>query len=102
MGLQYDTHISFKGISLEGPHSPKANPPIAAARTAAMTPVALTLTPFAEPSNTDVTSEPDPLTLPLPSPDVAEVEVGVGSAVDRVTGSDELFKEVAEYGAENE
>ena len=85
-------------MPLEVIHSPKANPPIAAARTAAMTPVTLTPTLAAEPSFTDVTPEPDPLPLP---PDEIDVALGVASAVDRVTGSNELFKEVAEYGAEN-
>jgi hypothetical protein len=61
-----------------------------------MTPVALTLTLTAEPPNTDV---PDP--LPLLPPELMDVALGVASAVDRVTGSNELFKEVAEYGTEN-
>jgi hypothetical protein len=62
-----------------------------------MTPVALTLTLAAESPSTDVTPEPDPLL----SPELMDVALGVASAVDRVTGSNELFKEVAEYGGEN-
>ena len=63
-----------------------------------MTPVTLTPTLTAESPNADVTPDPDPLPLP---PDEMDVALGVASAVDRVTGSDELFKDVAEYGAEN-
>lgn len=84
---------------LAAAYNPKARPPIAATRTAATTPVPLTLRPTPESGKTP--GSPDPETsLPLVSPVLDEVEVGAAELVEIVTGLVELFKEVAEYGAE--
>lgn len=83
-------------------HSPKARPPIAAASAPAIIPVELTLKPKpAAPteSSGNKPGSPEPETSP-PSLDEVEVAVGAAELVDSVTGSDEAFKEVAEYGAE--
>ena len=80
-------------------HSPKARPPIAATRTAANNPVPLTLSPAAASVEPGETAEsPDSEACPLSEADA--VAVGESETVDSVTGSDELLKEVAEYGAE--
>lgn len=80
-------------------HNPKARPPIAATRTAAITPVLLTPRPTAESGKTPGSPDPD-TSLPLVSPVFDEVEVGAAELAEIVTGFVELFKEVAEYGAE--
>jgi hypothetical protein len=79
-------------------HKPNARPPIAATRTAASNPVPLTLKPTAPPGESaKAPTSPEPEAGPSPE---SKVEVGAAKPVDRVTGSDELLREVAEYGAE--
>ena len=77
-------------------HSPKANPPIAAARTAARMPVPLTPTLAAEP-----TFMIGPAATP-PSVEPDEVVAVAVTADHNVTGSVELLREVAEKGVVNE
>jgi hypothetical protein len=72
---------------------------MAATRTAAHSPVPLTLSPTAASGELGKTpASPEPETGPLSEED--EVALEVAELVDSVTGSDELLKEVAEYGAE--
>lgn len=79
---------------IQASHSPKANPPIAAAKTAARMPIPFptTLTLAAEPA------EPSPSIGPAIIPYVEssdEVADGAGKPALNVTGSDELAREVA-------
>lgn len=72
---------------------------MAATNIAAITPVLLILSLIPEPGNTPSSPEPEATSPVVPSL-ADELEVEVGKAVDIVTGSEELLKEVAEYGAE--